>query len=87
MKSLITHRFAFESALDAYQLITAERPEPHLGVLLAYQTKVREQTSDSAASNVPRARPRREEVGIAFVGTGGFATGVLLPAFESDVER
>src|SRR5206468_12531714 len=30
VKSLITHRFDFDRALDAYALITAERPEPHL---------------------------------------------------------
>jgi predicted dehydrogenase/threonine dehydrogenase-like Zn-dependent dehydrogenase len=82
VKSLITHRFAFESALDAYALITAERPEPHLGVLLSYGAKAHEQTTGAAAPSAPRSRARRDEIGIAFVGTGGFATGVLLPAFK-----
>ncbi len=84
VKSLITHRFAFESALDAYALITAERPEPHLGVLLTYEAKADEKANGATAavSSAPRARTRPGEVGIAFVGTGGFSTSVLLPAFE-----
>ena len=37
VKSLITHRFPFDHALDAYALITGEKPEPHLGVILQYE--------------------------------------------------
>jgi predicted dehydrogenase/threonine dehydrogenase-like Zn-dependent dehydrogenase len=82
VKDLITHRFAFDSALDAYGLITGERPEPHLGVLLTYEPRAREETNGAVAPSRARARTRQNEVGIAFVGTGGFATSVLLPAFE-----
>lgn len=78
---LITHRFAFEDALDAYALITGERKEPHLGVILTYGT--------NGANGVPippatPASPRRAKtsVGIAMIGTGSFATSVLLPTIQ-----
>jgi predicted dehydrogenase/threonine dehydrogenase-like Zn-dependent dehydrogenase len=81
VKSLVTHRFSFAQALDAYALITGERPEPHLGVLLEYDPSVRQQTDRVTVTSAPRKRTGGD-VGVAFVGTGAFATGVLLPAFE-----
>jgi polar amino acid transport system substrate-binding protein len=76
VKSLITHRFPFARALDAYALITGEKPEPHLGVLLTYGEGAA--TAQTKPAVVPRARAG-ETVGVAVLGTGGFATGVLLP--------
>jgi predicted dehydrogenase/threonine dehydrogenase-like Zn-dependent dehydrogenase len=82
VKGLVTHRFAFERALDAYALITGERPEPHLGVLLTYAESPRVHGANGAgAQSAPRTRTR-DAVGVAVVGTGSFATSVLLPAFE-----
>jgi polar amino acid transport system substrate-binding protein len=79
VRSLITHRFPFDRALDAYALITGERPEPHLGVVLTYgsaEAKPRE----PAAPSPPRRRDPSLDLGVALVGTGSFATSVLLPA-------
>ncbi len=81
VSGLVTHRFPFERALDAYALITGERPEPHLGVLLTYEASGADGPSGAPAAPVPRAHARGD-VGLAVVGTGSFATGVLLPAFE-----
>ena len=84
VQSLITHRFDFERALDAYALITADKPEPHLGVLLTYREHAASGASAQAvASQPPRARPLGAPVGIAVVGTGAFATGVLLPTLAA----
>jgi predicted dehydrogenase/threonine dehydrogenase-like Zn-dependent dehydrogenase len=79
VKGLITHRFPFESVLDAYAVITGERPEPHLGVILGYDPtpKVSSLRSRSDAAAVRLG----EQLGVAVVGTGSFATSVLLPAF------
>ncbi|MBK6696352.1 MAG: Gfo/Idh/MocA family oxidoreductase [Myxococcales bacterium] len=78
VKSLITHRFPFDRALDAYDLITGKVPEPHLGVVLTYpEAPVR--------APLVRAAPRERSsshVGIAMVGTGSFASGVLAPALK-----
>jgi predicted dehydrogenase/threonine dehydrogenase-like Zn-dependent dehydrogenase len=79
VKSLITHRFDFDKALDAYALITADKPEPHLGVILTYP-KAHTNGAAAASPAVVAPRPRRGSgVGIAVVGTGSFATGTLLP--------
>jgi len=78
---LITHRFAIEDALDAYGLISGGR-EPYLGVVLGYGA------DDEAPVAPPErvaldARPLdRERVRVGFVGAGGFAQSVLLPALE-----
>jgi polar amino acid transport system substrate-binding protein len=82
VKPLITHRFAFENALDAYALITAENPEPHLGVLLTYEPSAPVRANGAAAVVRSPARAR-DSLGVAVVGTGSFATGVLLPALAA----
>jgi CheY-like chemotaxis protein len=75
--SLVTHRFPFEDALGAYEVITGARPEPHLGVLLTYQG------GKAAATTAPASVAPRSQgsvLGVGIVGTGSFATSVLLPA-------
>ena len=76
VKSLITHRFAFEDVLDAYALITGETPEPHLGVVLTYP----EQKHDRLPRVSVAAPVTSDKVRVAVVGTGSFATSVLMPA-------
>jgi predicted dehydrogenase len=74
--SLITHRFPFESALAAYEVITGARIEPHLGVLLTYQGG---QPAVTATPAVAQPRSAGGPLGVSIVGTGSFATSVLLP--------
>ncbi|MEZ4408230.1 MAG: Gfo/Idh/MocA family oxidoreductase [Polyangiales bacterium] len=77
--SLITHRFAFDDVMSAYAVITGERPEPHLGVVLQYPAS--DKPAERPAPVAPsRAAGSSAPLGLAVVGTGGFATGVLLPA-------
>lgn len=76
VKSLITHEFAFEDALDAYAIVTGEKPEPHLGVVLRYTPRARESEAKPQVSIRTR---RSTKLGIAVVGTGSFASSVLLP--------
>jgi predicted dehydrogenase/threonine dehydrogenase-like Zn-dependent dehydrogenase len=85
--TLITHRFEFDRAMDAYALISGQRPEPHLGVVLTYPASA----ARTATTETPRSAPAKREtiatLGVALVGTGSFATSVLLPnlAKVSDV--
>jgi len=82
VKSLITHRFAFPQALDAYALITGQRPEPHLGVLLTYEAKPLDATTNPEAPPAPSATAHVQThgtLGVAVIGTGSFATSVLIP--------
>lgn len=76
--SLISHRFPFDRVLDAYAIITGEKPEPHLGVVLSYPERPAKAEAPASAP-APRRRAHHT-VGVAVVGTGSFATGVLVPA-------
>jgi predicted dehydrogenase/threonine dehydrogenase-like Zn-dependent dehydrogenase len=79
---LITHRFAIGDAAKAYELVGGAGPS--LGILLQYpgieieggSRTVRLQPARPAASAVPG------KVGISFVGSGNYATAVLIPAFK-----
>ena len=77
---LITHRFPIANALDAYELISGERTEPSLGILIEYE---------------PRAEPRRlalvssrkttpGQLSVGVLGAGNFVSGVLGPAMKQD---
>ncbi|MFQ5808873.1 MAG: bi-domain-containing oxidoreductase [Armatimonadota bacterium] len=78
---LVSHQFPVERALDAYQLLSGERREPYLGVVLTYDAK-------EAADRRQRLEVRqhrlaaRDTVRLAVIGGGLFATSVLLPAMR-----
>jgi predicted dehydrogenase/threonine dehydrogenase-like Zn-dependent dehydrogenase len=76
VKRLITHRFPLDNAVEAYDLISNGNP---LGVVLQYKEDERPalrqqsiQLKDIAAS---------ANVGLGFIGSGNYATNVLIPAF------
>lgn len=71
---LITQRFAFDSALDAYQLLGTSGSK-YLGIQLVYAEE---------RPNPPHQAPRRPDKGrsIALIGAGSFAKGVLVPAIK-----
>lgn len=75
---LVTHRFPIEKAEEAYQLVTGERREPAIAVLLEYDgDEPQPARIDLPASASAKKRP----VKIGVIGAGQFAKGVLLPAF------
>lgn len=81
---LISHRLPIEEANRAYDLIGGA--EPSLGILLKYPTQeekpstvLRAQTVHLAAAT-PAFAPNKAT--IAFIGAGGYATAVLIPAFR-----
>ena len=76
VEALTTHRYPFDDALDAYDLIQ-EDSEPHVGVLLEYDVEqpqdeiVRVQSEDT---HVPT-----DQLGVGFVGAGNYASVHLIP--------
>jgi predicted dehydrogenase/threonine dehydrogenase-like Zn-dependent dehydrogenase len=86
---LITHRFSLDSAVDAYSLISSR--EPSLGVLIDYpkpadvaESRVRRQTvrlhpSENNSAGGPAS--------VAFIGSGNYASQVLIPAFKKNGAR
>jgi len=85
---LITHRFPFERALEAYDLIL-EGKEPYIGVVLTYGEKpeqaVIERRIDLPAFQASKTAPSRASgraVRASLIGAGLFAKGTLLPAMK-----
>jgi predicted dehydrogenase len=82
MAPLISHRFAFDAAPAAYDLL-ADRTQASLGIVLDYREAgyapaiVRTTPLRSPASGAGLARPA-----VAFIGAGNYAGRVLIPAFR-----
>jgi polar amino acid transport system substrate-binding protein len=74
-KAYVTHRFAIGEAEKAYELM--ERGEPHLAMLLTYGA-----TAPALERVVTKAVTPRDKLGVAFVGLGNYARGVLLPRVQ-----
>ena len=80
VKSLISHRFAFEDAPQAYQKLTEDKSG--LGFLLQYTSPVLDRAvrSVNLASSV-RFDAQRPVLGV--VGAGNYASRMLIPAFKA----
>lgn len=79
VKPLITHRFSFEDAQQAYQALTEDKNG--LGILLHYHSDVagravRQVTLHASAD----FNPQRLVMG--FIGAGNYASRMLIPAFK-----
>jgi predicted dehydrogenase/threonine dehydrogenase-like Zn-dependent dehydrogenase len=93
VQPLISHRFNLEQVEAAYAVVGGS--EPSMGILLEYPTReekpdavMRESTVrlvERAATLSPGPSPAHGGGGkcsVAFVGSGNYATGVLIPAFK-----
>jgi predicted dehydrogenase len=84
VRPLISHRFTIDNAEKAYEAIA--RGESSLGILLEYPVI----GTDSEARTVrlsPDVQPTRPDqpadaVVVSFIGSGNYATRVLIPAFK-----
>ncbi|MBQ2721585.1 MAG: Gfo/Idh/MocA family oxidoreductase, partial [Opitutales bacterium] len=78
---LVTHRFDFENALDAYQLLLGKTGEPYMGIVLEYSNAENKQP----VSRVEIKQPVKSEPSspvISFVGCGNFTKAVLMPTLK-----
>jgi len=83
VKALVTHRFPFEAASEAYDLVMANTA-PHLGVVLGYDATIERPAPLSFAAPRPAAEGACV---LGVIGAGAFARAVLLPELKrrSDV--
>lgn len=90
VRPLISHRFAFDSAPAAYDLLVSGA-EPYLGILLEYSGEIvreHEQPSRIARLGIPTERSTSERTpSVAFIGAGNYAGRTLLPAFAASGAR
>ncbi len=78
LKSLTTHHFKIENALDAYEMIL-EGKESYIGVLLDYPaTKLTQKISFPKKSSKALAG----RINIGLIGAGLFAKGTMLPILK-----
>lgn len=80
VRPLITHRFAFDDAPKAYDLLTSDKSA--LGILLQYPSTTEGVfTRRVALAPVVQAFDAARPV-CAFIGAGNYASRVLIPAFK-----
>jgi predicted dehydrogenase/threonine dehydrogenase-like Zn-dependent dehydrogenase len=86
VKPLISHRFAITEAEAAYELVGGSAPS--LGILLEYPNADKKPDAEVRRTTVELARtgsgaaPSRGNASIGFIGSGNYATAVLIPAFK-----
>jgi len=81
VKPLISHRFAIEEAAQAYELVGGAGKS--LGILLKYPGLAIDAAARTVA--VPQAAPHAAPAGargVSVIGSGNYATAVLVPAFK-----
>jgi predicted dehydrogenase/threonine dehydrogenase-like Zn-dependent dehydrogenase len=84
VKPLITHRFAFEEAANAYAALSEQKSV--LGILLRYQSPIASRlvTRVKLSGYAPETQNSNANsiVNVAFIGAGNYASRVLMPAFN-----
>lgn len=80
-EKLITHRFAFENCVDAYDLIT-EKKEKFLGIILKYNLEKFPSNTVASGHKSPVAQSPQAPV-IGIIGAGSFARNIMLPAVKA----
>ena len=81
---LVTHKFKFDDALDAYQILLGIKKEPYLGIVLEYDdVKSASEAKVVRRVDMPSAKPVAGKVGVSFIGAGNFTKAVLLPNLKN----
>jgi predicted dehydrogenase/threonine dehydrogenase-like Zn-dependent dehydrogenase len=80
VKPLITHRFAFEDAPTAYEVLTSD--SAGLGMLLQYTSPVVQRMVRSVTLK-PGATFVAQRPVMGFIGAGNYASRMLIPAFKA----
>ena len=79
VKPLITHRFAFENAPQAYQVLTED--SSGLGILLQYTSADETRVARTVTLNKTAFNKTLPVMG--FIGAGNYASRMLIPAFKA----
>ena len=80
VKPLISHRFEFEDAPKAYDLLTTDKTA--LGILLKYSSEPDSRHIETVSLHKTTVFNSQKPV-VGFVGAGNYASRVLIPAFKA----
>ena len=86
VRPLISHRFDITDAKQAYELVRGTAPS--MGILLQYPeiavvTLARTVSLEESATNEANTTRNIAHPSISFIGSGNYATAVLIPAFKA----
>ena len=76
-KEILTHKFDFDDAMDAYDLLEGKVKEKYLGIVLNYKRDIKLEDekivkrSDKAVSN--------NTINVGLIGAGNFTKSIILP--------
>lgn len=74
VKPLISHTFDIKDAEDAYDIVLGKNSEPHIGILLKYESN----EDKFHTSKIVKSNPL-ETINVGFIGAGSFAQSYLIP--------
>lgn len=77
---LISHRFGIDEAEKAYEIVGGG--EPSLGILLAYPGGPERRLENRTIKLADRSVGASDKIGVSLIGSGNYATAVLIPAFR-----
>lgn len=80
VRPLITHRFAFEDAPTAYDVLSSDKAA--LGILLNYASSAESRLQQTVCIQ-PKVKYQPKSPVLSFVGAGNYASRMLMPAFKS----
>ena len=80
LDSFITHRFPFEDATKAYEIIQGSKKEHYLGILLEYK---RDEEEIPRRIELTPIKAIEGKIVIGIIGAGNYATANLLPHLKS----
>lgn len=80
VSTLITHRYVFAQATDAYQTLTNDPKS--LGILLKYENIGSDEKLISSVSLSHQQSFQADKPVIGFIGAGNYASRMLIPAFK-----
>lgn len=79
VKKMITHRYALEDSLKAYDLVSGKNKERYLGILIEYGNK---QEKIESKIVLKQTKSFEKSLHIGFIGAGNFAQSYLLPNLQ-----
>ena len=80
VKPLISHRFKFDDALEAYKKLDDPKS---LGIVLDYEVASAESIKKNTVKLSESTFNQAQKGNVAFIGAGNYASRVLIPAFRS----
>jgi len=85
VEPLLTHRFNIAAASEAYRLLSGERKEKYVGILLTYADAPPQEKRVLFRQDLQRRSGPRgtcETVGAGWIGAGSFSRAKLIPALQ-----